>query len=209
MRILYVTVFLTVLTCSGFCQSRDRKAKEYFNRGSEKVIIKNYSGAIHDLSEAIRLNPGFLEAYENRGVAKYYLNDLNGAVDDYSKALEINPNDYNTYGRRGWAEFHLKDYNAAISDFTKAIEGVSKDEQYLLIRGEAKYLNRDPYDAITDFDKVIMSLYSNKNEKGKSYYWRGMIKIDIGQLESGCLDLKEAKKLDLEEAYLLLQINCH
>lgn len=197
------------MTFSGYSQPDKNKALIYFNAGSEKVIKKNYHGAITDLSEAIRLDTGFIQAYENRGVAKYYLQDYNGAIADFTKALEINPVDYNTYGRRGWARFSLHDCNGAIADFTKAIEGNSDDTPYYNIRGQAKYYLQDYTGAIADFNKVIRCWACGKDQKGKAFFWRGLVKIEQGQKAGGCLDLDKAVKLGFAKASEVAGGFCH
>lgn len=179
-----------------------------FSEGCDNISRNKYSEAIRNFSDALKISPGFLEAYENRGVAKYYLMDYKGAIEDYDKALGINPNDFNTYGRRGWAKYRLTDYNGAIADFTQAIRGADDKTQYYNIRGQAKYQLGDFEEAISDFDKVIITFSAGKYQKSMALYWRGMIKIELGRKESGCKDLKEASRLGLEQADLLIQVNC-
>ena len=199
---------LHLIFVAGYSQSPDRNARKFFNEGCESISKKEFREAIKKFSDALKISPAFLEAYENRGVAKYYLLDYKGAIEDYNIALEINPNDFNTYGRRGWAKYRLEDYEGAIEDFTKAIKGVSDEAQYYSIRGQAKYQVRDFEGAIADFDQVIIPFSSGKYQKSKALYWRGMIKIELGQKESGCKDLKEASKLGLEQADLLIHVYC-
>ncbi len=196
------------MSFAGYSQTKDRKAKEYYDNGCDKVLTKNFTEAINDFSEAIKLDSGFIQAYENRGVAKFYLNDNRGAIADYTKALEINPNDYNTHGRRGWARFYLQEYRDAIADFTKAIEGNRNEVHYYYIRGQAKYYLQDFKGAIVDFNRVIKSWSDKKYLKSKAFYWRGLAKIDSGQKESGCLDLGKAADLKFSEAYEAIQKYC-
>jgi tetratricopeptide (TPR) repeat protein len=187
-------LILVLITFAGYGQTYNRDAKELFLNGIDKVSIRDYTGAILDFSGAIKLDSGFKQAYENRGVAKFYLEDYPGAIADYTKALEIDPNDYSTHGRRGWAEYNIQDYSGAIDDFTKALEGPKYNIRYHNIRGRTKYQLRDYEGAIADFDKVIKSWTSGKTQKNNAYYWRGLSKIELGQKESGCLDLKKASK---------------
>jgi tetratricopeptide (TPR) repeat protein len=194
MKRLFYLISVLLISFAGYGQTDDQMAKEYFNKGCEKVSSKNYNDAIADFTEAIKRAPGFKQAYENRGVAKYYLQDLMGANDDFTKALEIDPNDYNTYGRRGWAKFHLHDYKGAITDFSKAIKGGRDTDRYYNIRGEAKYQIQDYNGAISDFNKVIKSWSSEINLKSTAFYFRGLSEIDLGQKDSGCLDLNKAVK---------------
>ena len=41
-----------------------------YNRGSAKVSLKDYYGAISDYTKAIEINPNDAKAYYNRGIAK-------------------------------------------------------------------------------------------------------------------------------------------
>ncbi len=206
-RILFIIEVL-LISFAGYSQTKDKKAKEYYDNGCDKVFKKNYTGAIDDFSEAIKRDSGFIQAYENRGVAKFYLKDNRGAIADYTKALAINPNDYNTHGRRGWAEFYLQEYREAIADFTKAIEGTQNSVHYYNIRGQAQYYLQDYKKAIADFNRVIKSWSGEKNQKSIAFYWRGLAKIDSGQKDSGCLDLSKAADLGHLEANEAIQKYC-
>ncbi len=206
-RKLFFVAFL-FMSFAVYSQTRNVKAKEYYNNGRDKVSAKDFAGAIADFTEAINLDSGFIQAYENRGVAKFHLLDFRGAVDDYNKALKINPNDYNTHGRRGWAEFNLKEYKEAIADFTKASEGTVNDTHYRNIRGQAKYNLQDYKGAIADFNNVIKSWTGEKVQKSEAFYWRGMAKINLGQKDRGCLDLKKSADLGFSQADEAIQKYC-
>lgn len=209
MKRLLLFILLLLISLSGNSQTNDEKAMRYYHEGIDKIFRKNYKDAIIDLSWAIKRDSGFLEAFENRGVAKYYLKDYKGAIEDFNKALEINPVDFNTYGRRGWARFYIMDCTGAINDFTKAIEGGWHNFKYYNIRGRAKYYLQDYQGAIIDFNKVIKLCTGEKNERSLAFYWRGMVKIDLGQIEDGCRDLKRAGKLGYAIAYEIMEIYCN
>ncbi len=193
-KILYLISLLSFFAGVG-AQTASKEALEYYNRGTHKISRKDYFGAFIDLSEAIKLDSAFLQAYENRGVALYHLKNFRGAISDYNKALEINPDDYNTFGRRGYAKFSLQDCMGAIDDFTKSIEGNRNDPRYYVARGRAKYQIHDYQGAIDDFNWVIKFWASGKYEKSKALYWRALVKIDLGLKESACSDLERLVRL--------------
>lgn len=209
MKTIFFLIVVILTSFTGYGQTDDRKASEYFINGCYEVVEKDYAGAITEFSWAIKRDTGFIQAYENRGVAKYHLQDYQGAVADFNRALEINPDDYNTYGRRGWAKFYLQDCSGAIDDFTRAIEGCLDPVPYYNIRGQAKYYLRDYAGAIDDFNKVIRFWSGEKYQRSKAFFWRGLVKIDLGQKDSGCLDLNKAGELGYAEAHEIMEIYCH
>jgi tetratricopeptide (TPR) repeat protein len=201
-------VWILMISFAAYGQTFNENARNLFKMGTQKVADKNYTGAIEDFTNAIKADPRFKQAYENRGVAKFYLEDIAGAIEDYSKALDIDPNDYTTYGRRGWAKFYLHDYTGAISDLDKAVYGSKDRFRYCNFRGEAKFRLRDFEGAIDDFTRVIRSLSSDREQKGKAYYWRGEISIIQGKKDSGCTDLKKAARAGYPGAAEALKDKC-
>jgi tetratricopeptide (TPR) repeat protein len=205
---LICSISMFLISISGYSQSDDIKAMEYYRNGFYLIFTKNYPAAISAFTDALKRDSGFIQAYENRGVAKYYLQDYPGAIADFTKALLINPNDHNTYGRRGMAKFILEDFEGAIADFSMAVEGDLENIRYYVSRGQAKYRLRDFNGAIADFNKVIKSWSGGKYQKGKAFFWRGMVEIDLNQKDIGCLDLSKAAKLGQEKAFEMKEIYC-
>ncbi len=205
-----ISCFLTLFffSYSVYGQTDNIKAEKLYHLAMDKVFRKDYTGAIAGFTEAIKLDSVFIEAWENRGVTKYYLHDYEGAIKDYDMALEINTYDGNTYVRRGWAKFDLKMFGEAIVDFTKAIEKGSGDPGYYNTRGEAKYKLQDYVGAIADFNMVIDAWYGGKIPKSEAYFWRGLVRIDMGQKESGCIDLNKSAKLGYPKAFEVKKVYC-
>lgn len=67
-------------------------AVQYYDRGTKASADKDYESAVRDLTEAIRMNPKYGEAYGNRGAARFNLHDYQGALSDYNEALKFFPN---------------------------------------------------------------------------------------------------------------------
>ena len=70
----------------------DPKAEAFFIQGNDNYEKGDYQGALAAYSQAIVLNPNYVEAYNRRGIARRALGDNKGALADYNAALRINPN---------------------------------------------------------------------------------------------------------------------
>jgi tetratricopeptide (TPR) repeat protein len=71
----------------------------YYNRGVTWYEMGQYSRAIQDYDEAIKLNPNFAQAVFNRGNAYDSERDYDHAIDDDQLALVPRPNARWTVGR--------------------------------------------------------------------------------------------------------------
>ncbi|KAJ3123090.1 Hsp90 cochaperone, partial [Physocladia obscura] len=64
----------------------------YSNRSASYTSIKNYSKALIDAEECIKINPGWAKGYSRKGAALHGLAKYQEAVDAYNRGLEIEPN---------------------------------------------------------------------------------------------------------------------
>lgn len=138
-------------------QGEYRRAVEYYNlalrhsttyferfiygRGVALIGLKNYKGALRDLSQAIDVSPNFAAAYQSRGVVRYRLGDNTGALEDYNQALALNPDLPASYYNRGSAKLQMGDRQGAIEDLKSAArllteQGRISDSQRALERAE-------------------------------------------------------------------------
>ena len=66
-------------------------AEAYLNRGVVYNGKGDYDKAISEYTEAIRLNPKYVEAYNNRGYAYMGKKEYDKAIEDFEAALRIKP----------------------------------------------------------------------------------------------------------------------
>jgi tetratricopeptide (TPR) repeat protein len=112
-----------------------RLATAYNNRGVAYRVKANYTQAIDDFNEAIRLVPDNANAFNNRGVAHRNIGDLDRAVADYDQAILIKPDYGAAFYNRGLALADKKEYARAISDFTAVLRVDPKNPTVLYRRG--------------------------------------------------------------------------
>ncbi|MHC4678229.1 MAG: tetratricopeptide repeat protein [Planctomycetota bacterium] len=91
-----------------------------YNRGTAHTAKGEYGQAIACFDKAIRIEPGFAQAYCNRGTAYYEKKQYDSAIRDFDKALEISPSFAEAYYNRAVSYYHKKEYDKARQDVQKA-----------------------------------------------------------------------------------------
>jgi tetratricopeptide (TPR) repeat protein len=95
----------------------------YFRRGRCKESLKNYTGAIEDLMEYIKVNSKVnSDDYVSIALIKFKIFDFKGVIEDCCKAIELDNKNSWAYKHRGIAKFEMKNYEEAIIDFKTSIE---------------------------------------------------------------------------------------
>jgi TolA-binding protein len=87
MRSIFFVISAMFISFSGYSQTENTEAREYYNSAMDKVLKKDHKGAITDFSEAIKHDSCFIQVYENRGVSKFFLQDYRGAIDDFNTVI--------------------------------------------------------------------------------------------------------------------------
>jgi tetratricopeptide (TPR) repeat protein len=112
----------------------------YFMLGVQKVIKKDYRGALSDFNRAIQLDPNFPYAYDGRGAIKVVENDVQGALSDFNRAIQLDPNLAGVYKNRAFLKASkLNDLQGGLVDFNRAIQLNPKYSDAYALRGNLKY----------------------------------------------------------------------
>ena len=110
-----------------------------------------------------------------------------------------------SYYFEGNKQLFKKNYKAAVEAYNKGLE-LDPNADYLYFnRGNAKFELKNYKGARLDYNKTIMI---NK-EYAEAYYGRGRAKLFLTPPDnSGCKDLKTARKMDFKSAKIALQELC-
>ena len=176
----------------------------YIRRANAKFKLKNLNGAIEDYNKVIKKKPNYWSAYFGRGDVKAVLKNLKGAIEDYSKTIQLKPDFHSAYDRRANMKSRINDLKGALKDINEAIRLKPNYFQFYVNRGDLKYRMKDLHGALDDYNSALQL---NPND-AYILYKRGMIKILLGQKDSGCLDLHKSKNLGFKNAANMLQKHC-
>lgn len=94
--------------------------KDYVKRCSAYLQLKDYSKAVDDCNEAVKINPNNDEAYFLLCSARFNLEDYSEAVDDCNEAIKINPNNDKAYFLRGSSHYLNGNKDQGMEDLRKS-----------------------------------------------------------------------------------------
>lgn len=78
-----------VMLCDAAINLNNVYESAYFHRGYNKLLLKDYAGALIDFSVVIDLNTENLDAYLYRGLANQKAGNKWAATEDYNRARKI------------------------------------------------------------------------------------------------------------------------
>ncbi len=164
----------------------------YHTRGAARDSLGEYSKAIEDFNESIRLNPKKALLYRDRGLAKDALKQYEDALKDFQKAIELKPKESINYYHRGVTKNRIGHYKEAFEDLNKAIQLDQTNTNAYYQRGFTKEMLGQQDTAKTDYKEVLKI---NPNEPSKSHKL-GIAKCKIRQYEQAITLFDKAIKLD-------------
>jgi TonB family protein len=166
-------------------------AQAYEALGRTEFREKNYSDAIEDFNQAIKLDSKHATWYSQRGLALSYSGRHEQAVLDYTKAIEMAPDASATpYNDRGWAYSELGQPEKGVADLTKAIEMTPEYQKAYENRAKAYVQLKSWPQAIEDLTSAIQL-----NGSAWDYRTRAEAKRSMGDTAGAGEDLRKAEEL--------------
>lgn len=97
-------------------------ARLFNSRGIAHQTLRDYSAAIQDYDQALRMNPSYPEALNNRGTAFHSKGIYDRAIQDYTAAIKLDHSNPITFRSRGITHFCLGHFDEAEKDLKLAID---------------------------------------------------------------------------------------
>ena len=174
---------------NSYLSTHTPRAVDYFGRGMDHLMLRNYEAAVDDMTKAIAIAPDFVLAYYARAnalsklleVSAGSLSDVSSReaeyqrhkgrmmqiFDDYDHVTLYSPRSPFPYFNRGILYAEIGDLQSACDQFSKAIE--------------------------------------LKPDFGEAYFNRGFINYKLGNQRAGSSDLSQAGQLGVTQSYNLLK----
>lgn len=167
-----------------------KKSKEYYLSGQGKFLSRDFSGALEDLSLAIKLNDDDWDYFLERGKARIYMKQYELAIDDFNKCMKTK--------LKNKGEDYTEDKDRINSGEKLSLETngriIYMDIMPFVGRGVAKYHLGNYKSAIMDFDKCLELNKNGYYSLSMIYFYRGLCKIKLGDKKGGCEDMNWAKR---------------
>ena len=138
-------------------------AQEYYDRGTLRAQNKEYREAIEDYTQALAINPKFVDAYLKRCEMRYKMGDHQGVLDDCYEVFNINPQIAKAHYYQGRARYSLGYVQPAIDSYSFAIAQDKNYPQAYYYRGLAYKDLQNTALAVSDFAKAADLFRSQKN----------------------------------------------
>jgi tetratricopeptide (TPR) repeat protein len=163
-RLLLGTVLCVMFFAAGTISAQSPEL--YYKRGEDHFMAGRYQEAITALSEAIRLDSGYVEAWYLRGYANMNLQNFDRAIADYSQLLilvaplgDLNEFKSTVYYYRGMCyglKQNAQDADRAIADFTEAIRLNPGNHNAYTFRGDIYRVHKQNWtQARADYEQAL------------------------------------------------------
>jgi len=176
------------------------RADIYKKKGNMRLAISSYD-------EAVKINPGFHQAFFERSLLRYKIEDHRDySLQDIDKAISLQPSNTVYLVQKAYylvntnnPQTGFPDREKAIAILSIAIQMAPDSAQYLNLRGRVKFKYNQTLTAINDFSKAI----EMDDENPIFYNNRGEVYLFIEEYNSAISDFTSAIALDpLNETYI-------
>ena len=174
-----------------------------FQAGHVNLRYGDFDAAIKEFTNAIKISPGFSEAYNARGMAYRKLADLNKSLQDYTTALNLNPKLAAAYNNRGIVYMEMKQFELALSDFNNAINLEPRNAYGYCNRAIVHNNTRDFDRSLSDSSQAI-EIDPNLAE---AYITRGVSKLYLRSDTAAREDFNIAESLGYEKTEISNKLN--
>ncbi|MBI5951485.1 MAG: tetratricopeptide repeat protein [Chloroflexi bacterium] len=165
----------------------------YLERARYFLFHNNAKSAIKDLNEADKLLPNSPAVYMAFADAYLMLEDNRSALEAAQKAYSLDITDPLVYRTLGSLYIENGQYERAIEALNVYVVYAPTNDRAFALLGRAYYEMKDYKSAVENFDKAEEL---NRNSLRKSYIYRGLANLELGNIDQAVQDLENALSED-------------
>lgn len=181
----------------------DKKNMAYCLKKTEVFARqKDYKAVASEYDKILKLRPNAVYLYKEKAEAELPAGNISQAAEDmerYSEFFKLNAEDFYLLARIYKAG---NDIFGALKAINKSLEIDKKNYRYFKTRGRIFTQTGMPEKAAQDYGMAL-----DLHPSGDIYYLRALVRIDLGDIQGACHDLKMAeyykfhKAADLRKKY--------
>lgn len=233
--VLSVLLFLACAT-TGYAQEHVKwniKGQEAYKKGQ-------LDSAILAFTKSTSIEPGYEKAHFNLAMAHFKQKDYSNALNSFNTVLTLNTSNALSSYYKSFCLYYLKDFEQALSSFDQTITLMPKKKELYFYAASICNLSGNKEQEITYHDRLLKvypndykSLMARAHLQNDLQHFdlalkdldlaitadpsaaeplllRGIIRINHGDIDTGCIDLRKAKEFGENSKNLedLLQQYC-
>ncbi|MCB9356519.1 MAG: tetratricopeptide repeat protein [Saprospiraceae bacterium] len=173
------------------------------NLAYNQLISLDFDGAIYHYSEALKYDPGTIEAYNGRGQAYLQQRQIPQALEDFNQAIAAGIVTPKLYLNRGKCLVMLNRPQEAIPDLTRSIELEPKSAETFYFRANARDKTGDLNGALEDYSQA------NRLRPGyvEALVNRGILMYEAGRFEEAAADYTAALGASTGNVHPMILVN--
>jgi Flp pilus assembly protein TadD len=188
--------YIALLAGSALCQSPE----ELFREGVEAQQRGDFTTAVRDYQQILKLEPNQLSARANLGAALAHLGRLDEAIAEYRSALQLEPANKDIRVDLALALYKKGDYREASREFERAQSGDAGDPRVLTLLGDCELRLGHPEEAA----QLTVPLAQAQPDNLDAAFVAGSALIQSGKRRDGLTFIERvAKESNSADAYLL------
>lgn len=171
-------------------------AEDFHRRGVMNHQHGDYAAAIRYFTQALTMDPAFVQVYLSRAVSRDESGDLAGAIADYTEFLKFAPAYLRAYEKRAEARYQYGDFAGSLEDYNEVCRRKPDDDEFLARRGVTRMALADYRGALDDLTRAIHLDPNNP----QYYLQRALAEKALGRIPEAIEDLVEALRLKFDFA---------
>lgn len=194
---------------SGMIVKNNSNGNAYYQRALVYQRINQFNAAIADYIKVISINPDSANAMFNLGLCYEKRLEHDKAIDTFNNALKIKSDDPRIYNARALSYVEKSDFKSAEDDYLKSIALDPKYQQAYFNLGTLYERQKMYNEALTQYDAAIRlgptlddpkATPEDKENILEAYYRRGIIYLDLQQLDAATQDVSYVIEHDPKSA---------